>query len=263
MKMEDDANRVKIMAGVNWYALGTTIFFIVLMVGITIYMFINFDTSELKDVMAWILIVVFGIIFFTICAIITYQTATLDKNGIVFKNAIWKIAEVKWTSIVKVDVHNLVTFDYPNHGSMKWIILYTGFGQEALYGGGNVKNKPPWQIIYNKKNARIVKEYLKRYSNIDSQIDGKASDLVKAARKRLGISQKDLARAISVATTTVSDWEKGKSIPNRRARGLLADYCKKKGVEQELVFAIRLYSRGTAKRLGKEEYNGKKIKKNI
>jgi len=65
------------------------------------------------------------------------------------------------------------------------------------------------------------------------------ADLIRKARERLGVSQDKLALAISVTNATVSHWETGKSIPARVSCEILADYCEKKGLEEDLVAAIR------------------------
>lgn len=65
------------------------------------------------------------------------------------------------------------------------------------------------------------------------------SELIKAIRSQLGLSQEAFAEAIHVAFSTVNRWENNKSTPNRMARVLIADYCKKNGVEEKLVAAIR------------------------
>ena len=160
--MGDDADKVKLLAGKNWYVIITNTFGSMFLVGITIC----FDIADNEFDIIWLLIVAVSLIIFTTAAVLAYYTATLDKNGILFKAAIWKLAYVKWTDIVKADVRNLATLQ-STFGTVgyKHIILYTGPNQDPGDGGGN-SIKPPWQIIYNKKNARIVKEYLKKYTNI-------------------------------------------------------------------------------------------------
>jgi len=67
----------------------------------------------------------------------------------------------------------------------------------------------------------------------------KASEIIKKVRSELGITQEELARAISSTLTTVNRWENDKTKPNRMARTILVDFCEKKGVEKELLEAIQ------------------------
>jgi len=65
------------------------------------------------------------------------------------------------------------------------------------------------------------------------------SELMKAIRSQLGLSQEAFADAIHVAFSTVNRWENNKSIPNSMARALIADYCEKNNVDKELIAAIK------------------------
>ncbi|MCL2487912.1 MAG: helix-turn-helix domain-containing protein [Oscillospiraceae bacterium] len=65
------------------------------------------------------------------------------------------------------------------------------------------------------------------------------SDLIKAIRSQLGMSQEAFAEAIHVAFSTVNRWENNKSTPNSMARMFIADYCEKNGVDKKLVAAIK------------------------
>ena len=66
------------------------------------------------------------------------------------------------------------------------------------------------------------------------------SELLKQIRTELNMSQNELAQAICVTSTTVSRWENNKSTPNNMARTVLADYCKKQGISENLVAAIKM-----------------------
>ena len=46
---------------------------------------------------------------------------------------------------------------------------------------------------------------------------GKVSEQVKDLRKRLGMSQKEMADALGVSFATVNRWENGKTIPSSLA----------------------------------------------
>ena len=65
------------------------------------------------------------------------------------------------------------------------------------------------------------------------------SELIKAIRSQLGLSQEAFADAIHVAFSTVNRWENNKSTPNGMARVFIADYCEKKGVDKELIIALK------------------------
>jgi DNA-binding transcriptional regulator YiaG len=54
-------------------------------------------------------------------------------------------------------------------------------------------------------------------------------------RKELNITQERLARDLSVSYTTLNRWENGRNTPSRLARLRMADYCKSKGVSDEIV----------------------------
>ena len=66
-----------------------------------------------------------------------------------------------------------------------------------------------------------------------------ASELIKAIRSQLGVSQEAFAEAIHVAFATVNRWENNKSTPNRMAKALITDYCIKKGIDKKLIDAIQ------------------------
>ena len=66
--------------------------------------------------------------------------------------------------------------------------------------------------------------------------------LIKTIRMQLGMSQEAFAKVIHVAFSTVNRWENNHSIPNNMARALIANYCEKRGIDKELIDAIR--SRG-------------------
>jgi len=65
------------------------------------------------------------------------------------------------------------------------------------------------------------------------------SDLIKAIRSQLGLSQEAFADVIHVAFSTVNRWENNKSTPNSMARALIADHCEKNNVDKELIAAIK------------------------
>lgn len=61
------------------------------------------------------------------------------------------------------------------------------------------------------------------------------SQIVKDIRGRLNMSQEQLARELHVSFATINRWENGKNSPNRLAKKALYEFCKEKGVEEELL----------------------------
>jgi putative transcriptional regulator len=57
------------------------------------------------------------------------------------------------------------------------------------------------------------------------------ADVVKEVRKRLGISQEDLAHSLNVSFATINRWENGKTSPNKLTRKYFYDFCQSKGIE--------------------------------
>lgn len=51
------------------------------------------------------------------------------------------------------------------------------------------------------------------------------SDFVKEVRKQLGMSQKELASAISVSFSTINRWENEHVVPSNLAMKSLYDFC--------------------------------------
>ncbi len=56
---------------------------------------------------------------------------------------------------------------------------------------------------------------------------------VKYARERLGMSQKELARALNVSFTSINRWENGRARPIKVTRMAFEAYCKDQGIEFE------------------------------
>ena len=65
------------------------------------------------------------------------------------------------------------------------------------------------------------------------------SELIKTIRTRLGVSQRDFARAINVAFPTVSRWEKNKTEPFSITWAFIADYCEKQGLDKKIINEIK------------------------
>ena len=57
------------------------------------------------------------------------------------------------------------------------------------------------------------------------------ADAIRELRRRLGISQEELARAIGVSFATVNRWENGHTRPSRAAERLLRDFLERNTIE--------------------------------
>lgn len=63
----------------------------------------------------------------------------------------------------------------------------------------------------------------------------KLNEIIKKLRLELGLSQQALARELHVGFTSVNRWENCKTKPNQIARHALAELCKKKNIDSELI----------------------------
>ena len=57
------------------------------------------------------------------------------------------------------------------------------------------------------------------------------NEKVKIARKRLMLSQEDMAKELGVTFATLNRWENKKNEPNYEAQRAFAVFCKKHGIE--------------------------------
>ncbi len=67
------------------------------------------------------------------------------------------------------------------------------------------------------------------------------SEMIKAIRAELQMTQTDFAEAVHVSFSTVNRWENNKVVPNRMARALILDFCEKKNVSNTLTEEMRSY----------------------
>ena len=65
------------------------------------------------------------------------------------------------------------------------------------------------------------------------------SEIIKAIRNELKITQTEFADAVHVSFSTVNRRENSKVLPNRMARALIIDFCEKKDVSELLIQALR------------------------
>lgn len=100
------------------------------------------------------------------------QIAIISDEGILIKNLFRIITNTKWTSIIEVNIENLVTYNSRGIILLKWIVFKTNISQIADLGGINKKNKGPWQLKTSKKNLKYIKEFSNKYAkNATIKID--------------------------------------------------------------------------------------------
>ena len=56
------------------------------------------------------------------------------------------------------------------------------------------------------------------------------SEKIKYVRKKLNMSQEDLARVLNVSFTSINRWENAKTKPIKMARAVFNDFCERKGI---------------------------------
>ena len=66
----------------------------------------------------------------------------------------------------------------------------------------------------------------------------KLDEILKAIRKKLNISQEQLARDLNVSYTTLNRWKNSRTKASRLAKVAMIDYCKQKGISSEIISAI-------------------------
>lgn len=64
-------------------------------------------------------------------------------------------------------------------------------------------------------------------------------DIIKKIREERDLSQEGLAAELHVGFTTISRWENSHTKPNRMARHMILEYCKKKKISKELIKAFQ------------------------
>ena len=52
-------------------------------------------------------------------------------------------------------------------------------------------------------------------------------ELVKEVRRKLGLSQEELAHALGVSFATVNRWENGKTMPSKMAKTVWKQFCQR------------------------------------
>lgn len=64
---------------------------------------------------------------------------------------------------------------------------------------------------------------------------------VKEIRQQLNMSQEQLARELNVSYATINRWEKGKNSPNMLTKKVFYEFCKEKGINEDLIKNIMTY----------------------
>lgn len=64
-------------------------------------------------------------------------------------------------------------------------------------------------------------------------------DLVKAARKEIGVSQKEFANKLHVSFSTVNRWENGHVMPNQLAIATLIELCEREKISVRLLQELK------------------------
>lgn len=64
------------------------------------------------------------------------------------------------------------------------------------------------------------------------------SDILKAIRKELNVTQEQLARDLNVSFTTLNRWENSRTLPSRLARIRLIEYCSKRNVSDAIIVRL-------------------------
>jgi putative transcriptional regulator len=61
------------------------------------------------------------------------------------------------------------------------------------------------------------------------------SDQIKSIRKKLNVSQDQLAKELNVSFSTINRWENGHTIPNKLTKSVLYEFCKRNGIGIDLL----------------------------
>lgn len=61
------------------------------------------------------------------------------------------------------------------------------------------------------------------------------SDDIKNIRKQCFLSQDAFAKELGIAFSTVNRWETGKAKPNYKTMKLIDDFCKKNGIDFNII----------------------------
>lgn len=65
------------------------------------------------------------------------------------------------------------------------------------------------------------------------------SDIVKAVRIYLGITQEQLARDLNISFSTINRWENGRTTPSRLAKMRFIEYCLQRNVDNAIIAELK------------------------
>lgn len=101
-----------------------------------------------------------------------YQYAIINDSQIIFKSLLCRLGRIEISEVKSVKKESLVTFtnSFGYKKKLDWIVFYTddNIRSNTLAKNGlNRRNKPPFMIPYNDKNASIVKQVFKEKAVIN------------------------------------------------------------------------------------------------
>lgn len=138
------------------------IILIVVAAGIFVLMYLLYPPQDATEKAIAIFLFCFVELIPCIGIIVSYQTASIDDNGITFKVAIWKRAVVRWCDIVKIDIKEVNTwYSWIKIYKKKWIVFYANVNHTK-----DVMNEQtPYQLIYSKRNIAFILNICKRIND--------------------------------------------------------------------------------------------------
>ncbi len=64
-------------------------------------------------------------------------------------------------------------------------------------------------------------------------------EILKSIRKKLNLTQEQLARELNVSFSTLNRWENNRNTPSKLARMRLVEYCTKKGISSDIISELK------------------------
>ncbi len=66
-------------------------------------------------------------------------------------------------------------------------------------------------------------------------------DIIKAIRKKLNITQEQLARELNISFSTINRWENGHTTPSKLAKMHLLEFCSNNDVDSNIISELEKY----------------------